>query len=84
MKWFIVVLMMGGFSNGDRNTYIYFKPELESFEHCQAYVTKHTTEIQAQMFSEFKGDSIDTIYCFREDKLKNFLEVNREAGKTEI
>jgi hypothetical protein len=84
MKWFIVVLMMGGFANGDRNTYIYFKPELDSLEHCEAYVAEHTTKIQAQMLLEFNGDSIDTIYCFREDKLKNFLEVNSKAGKTEI
>jgi len=83
MKWFIVVLMMGGFANGDRETYIYFKPELESLEHCQTYVTKHTTEIQAQMLLEFNGDTIDTIFCFREDKLKKFLEANSKAGITE-
>ena len=81
MKWFIVVLMMGGFSNGDRDTYLYFKPELESLEHCQAYVTKHAAEIQAQMLLEFNGNGIDTIYCFREDRIKDFLEVNSEAGK---
>jgi len=84
MKWFIVVLMMGTFANGDRNTYVYFKPELDSFEQCQEYVTRHTPTIQAQMLLEFNGDSIDTIYCFREDKLKKFFEANSEAGKTEI
>jgi hypothetical protein len=84
MKWFMVVLMMGTFGNGDRNTYIYFKPELDSFEHCQAYVAEHAPTISAQMLLEFNGDNIDTIYCFREDKLRNFLEVNSKAGKTEI
>jgi len=84
MKWFMVVLMMGTFANGDRNTYIYFKPELDSFEHCQAYVTENAPTIRAQMLLEFNGDTIDTIYCFREDKLKRFLEVNSKAGKTEI
>ena len=84
MKWFMVVLMMGTFANGDRNTYIYFKPELDSFEHCQAYVTENAPTIRAQMLLEFNGDNIDTIYCFREDKLKSFIEVNSKAGKTEI
>ena len=84
MKWFIVVLMMGSFSNGDRNTFVYFKPELDSLEQCQTYVTEYTPTIQAQMLLEFNGDSIDTIYCFREDKLKNFFEANSKAGITEI
>ena len=60
------------------------KSELDSFEHCQAYVTENAPTIRAQMLLEFNGDNIDTIYCFREDKLKRFLEVNSKAGKTEI
>jgi len=79
MKWFIVVLMAGIFEDGSRDTYVYFKPQFESFEHCQTYVTEWYPAIHSQMTLEFQGNDIETVYCFRQDKLKDFLEINTKG-----
>ncbi len=74
MKWFILVVMMGTFSDGGKDTFLYFKPELESLEHCQEYVYQNASEIKKQMMIEFMGKPIETIFCIRQDRIQDVLQ----------
>ena len=74
MKWFILVLMMGTFSDGSKDTFLYFEPEFDTVEQCQEYVYQQAPEIKRHMMIEYQGKPIDTVYCVREDKLKKVLQ----------
>jgi len=74
MKWFILVLMMGTFSDGSKDTFLFFKPEFDTVEQCQEYVYRQASEIKRQMMIEYQGKPIDMVYCVREDKLKKVLQ----------
>jgi len=74
MKWFILVLMMGTFSDGSKDTFLYFEPEFDTVEQCQEYVYRQASEIKRHMMIEYQGKSIDMVYCVREDKLKKVLQ----------
>ena len=79
MKWFILVLMMGTFSDGSKDTFLYFEPEFDTVEQCQEYVYRQAPEIKRQMMIEYQGKPIDTVYCVREDKLEKLIE---QPGKS--
>ena len=74
MKWFILVLMMGTQSDGSRDTFLYLEPEFNSVEQCQSYVYHQAPEIRKHMMIEYEGKSIETVYCVRENKLKDILQ----------
>jgi len=74
MKWFILVLMMGTFSDGSKDTFLYFEPEFDTVEQCQEYVYRQAPEIKRHMMIEYQGKPIDMVYCVREDKLKKVLQ----------
>ena len=74
MKWFILVLMMGTFSDGSKDTFLFFEPEFDTVEQCQEYVYRQAPEIKRQMMIEYQGKPIDTVYCVRENKLKEILQ----------
>ena len=79
MKWFILVLMMGTFSDGSKDTFLYFEPEFDTVEQCQEYVYRQAPEIKRHMMIEYQGKPIDTVFCVREDKLKKLIE---QPGKS--
>jgi len=74
MKWFILVLMLGTFSDGSKDTFLFFEPEFDTVEQCQEYVYRQAPEIKRQMMIEYQGKPIDMVYCVREDKLKKVLQ----------
>lgn len=74
MKWFILVLMIGTHSDGSRDTFVYLEPEFNSVEQCQRYVYHQAPEIRNHMMIEYEGKSIETVYCVRENKLKEILQ----------
>jgi hypothetical protein len=74
MKWFILVLMMGTFSDGSKDTFLYFEPKFDTVEQCQEYVYRQAPEIKRHMMIEYQGKSIDIVYCVREDRLKKVLQ----------
>ena len=80
MKWFILVVMMGTFSNGEQDLFIYHQPELPSLEACQEYVYVQSAEIRNQMMIEFNGRAIERVFCIQEDRLKKFLDVIEKPG----
>ena len=79
MKWFILVLMMGTFSDGSKDTFLFFEPEFDTVEQCKEYVYRQAPAIKRQMMIEYQGKPIDTVFCVREDKLKKVLQ---QPGKT--
>ena len=79
MKWFILVLMMGTFSDGSKDTFLYFEPEFDTVEQCQEYVYRQAPEIKRHMMIEYQGKPIDTVFCVREDKLEKLIE---QPGKS--
>jgi hypothetical protein len=74
MKWFILVLMMGTFSDGSKDTFLYFEPEFDTVEQCQEYVYQQASEIKRHMMMEYQGNSIEMVYCVREDRLEKILQ----------
>jgi len=75
MKWFIIVLMLGTFPDGSKDTFLYFQPEFETVDECKDYVYHYSSEIRNQMMIEFQGKSIEMVYCVREDRIKDVLKV---------
>lgn len=74
MKWFIVVLMLGTYSDGGKDTYLYTNPNFDTVDQCKDYVYFSADEIRRHMMIEFMGNQIDMIYCVREDKLQKIIE----------
>ena len=74
MKWFILVLMLGTYSDGSKDTFLYFEPEFDTVEQCQEYVYRQAPEIKRHMIMEYQGKSIEMVYCVREDRLKKVLQ----------
>jgi len=74
MKWFILVVMMGTFSDGSRDTFLFFEPEFEDVEQCREYVYQSAPEIKKQMMIEFMGKPIERVLCIREDKIEKVLQ----------
>ena len=74
MKWFILVLMMGTYSDGSKDTFLFFEPEFNTVEQCQEYVYRQSPAIKRQMMIEYQGKPIEMVYCVREDKIKNILQ----------
>ena len=75
MKWFILVVMMGTFSDGSRDTFLFFEPEFEDVEQCREYLYQSASEIKKQMMIEFMGKPIERVLCIREDKIEKVLQV---------
>jgi hypothetical protein len=65
---------MGTYSDGSKDTFLFFEPEFNTVEQCQEYVYRQSPAIKRQMMIEYQGKSIEMVYCVREDKLKNILQ----------
>lgn len=75
MNWFIYVIMIGMYSDGTQDTYLYTEPTLPTLEECQAYVYNYSSEIRMDMMQEFNGKQIEKVFCIEEEKLKKFLQL---------
>lgn len=80
MKWFILVVMIGSYSDGSRDTFIFTQPTLPSLQVCQDYVYKESADIRNKMKIEFQGKDIDQIFCINERKLKEFFDNAQPPG----
>lgn len=74
MKWFILVVMMGTFSDGSKDTFLYFQPEFETVEQCRQHVMANAGQIKNQMMIEFMGKPIETVFCVRQDRIPDVLQ----------
>lgn len=80
MKWFIYVVMMGMYSDGTQDTYLYTQPTLPTLEACQEYVYSNSNHIRKDMMIQFEGKQIERVFCIEEEKLKQFLDISLEKG----
>ena len=75
MKWFILVVMMGAFTDGSKDTYLYFEPKFETVEKCQQHVMAYASQIRNQMFLEFAGKPIEQVFCIRQDRIPDVIQI---------
>ena len=76
----MMIVMMGTFSDGTQDTYIYTTPTHDTLKACQQYVYDYATTIRKEMFVQFDGKPIEKVFCIEEKKLKQFFEVNSKRG----
>ena len=72
MKWFIIVLMMGAYADGTKDMFWYDKPEFNTVEECQLYVTFNADSIKMNMAGQDGTKQIEMGYCGGEDHLEEF------------
>lgn len=80
MKWYILVTMLGLFSDGTQDIYIYYNPVLPTLQACQEYVYIESNRIRQDMHDQFNGKTIDKVFCIEEEKLRKFLETSQKPG----
>lgn len=80
MKWFIYVIMVGMYSDGTQDTYLYTEPTLPTLEACQQYVYENSLDLRQDMILKFQGKQIERVFCIEEQKLKQFLELTLDPG----
>lgn len=84
MKWFIYVIMIGMYSDGTKDTYLFTEPTLPTLQACQEYVYRYSDSIRKDMMIEFNGKQIERVFCIEEKKLREFFETmqgENEEGK---
>ena len=78
MKWFVLVMMMGMYSDGTKDVYVYNDMGLKSLEECQLWVSVSSRALRQDMMNKFDGKSIEKVYCIEEKKLKEFFQTISE------
>ena len=81
MKWFIYIIMLGMYADGTKDTYLITNPTLPTLEECQAYVYNKSDQIKRDMMIEFKGKSIERVFCIEEQQLKKYFEAMQGENK---
>ena len=76
MKWLILVLMLGTHPDGSKDTFVYMEPLFDNLQQCQEYVYRQAPEIKKHMIIEYAGKGIDTVYCVKQDRLKDILQLS--------
>jgi len=82
MKWFVLVVMMGMYSDGTQDIFVYNDMGLKSLEECQMWVAGSSRALRQDMMNEFDGKSIERVFCIEEKKLEEFLRLQTQG--TEI
>jgi hypothetical protein len=84
MKWFVLVMMMGMYSDGTQDIYVYNDMGLKSLEECQTWVSVSGRALRQDMMNKFDGKQIERVFCIEEKKLREFFETiqSEEEGKS--
>jgi hypothetical protein len=72
MKWFVIVLMVGTYSDGSKDVFWYNKNNFPTVEDCHTFVYDNASLIGKHMTQQFGPKPIERVYCVREDKLELF------------
>lgn len=72
--WFVYVIMIGMYSDGTQDTYLYTDPTHSSLEECQQWVYANATAMRQDMMREFDGKRIERVFCIEQERFKEFLE----------
>ena len=81
MKWFVLVIMMGMYSDGTQDVFIYNDMGLNSLEECQMWVAGSSRAIRQDMMNKFDGRSIEKVFCINEERLEQFLKLQKQGTK---
>jgi hypothetical protein len=73
MKWLIAVLIMIQHPDGSKDAYLYYQPTFNSSIECRQYVEDNAATIKRDMFIQFSGAPIESVWCIQEDKIDKFL-----------
>lgn len=80
MKWFVLVIMMGMYSDGTQDIYVYNDMGLKSLEECQTWVAVSSRALRQDMKNKFDGKSIERVFCIEEKRLEEFLKLSQKKG----
>ena len=81
MKWFVLVIMMGMYSDGTQDVFIYNDMGLNSLEECQMWVAGSSRAMRQDMMNKFDGKSIEKVFCINEERLEQFLKLQKQGTK---
>lgn len=81
MKWFVLVIMMGMYSDGTQDVFIYNNMGLNSLEECQMWVAGSSRAMRQDMMNKFDGKSIEKVFCINEERLEQFLKLQKQGTK---
>jgi hypothetical protein len=75
--WFIVAVMLGVYSDGTQDVYIFEQPKqgnLYSAGECKSFVRDNPLPIMRAIADEFSGRPIQKVICVSEENVKRFME----------
>lgn len=78
MNWFLMAIMSLTHQQGAIDTYIWYNPTFENVEQCIEFVKDNNEPIYFTLMREFPNDRLDKLFCVPEDKLREFLQANKQ------
>jgi len=71
MKWLLVLISLNLYDDGTADHFLFTNMKYISLTHCQETARINLESIQATAIREFNGPA--NLFCFREDKFKQYL-----------
>jgi len=71
MKWLLVLISLNLYDDGTADHFLFTNMKYISLKHCQETARINLESIQATAIREFNGPA--NLFCFREDKFKQYL-----------
>jgi len=71
MKWLLVLISMNLYDDGTADHFLFTNMKYISLTHCQETAKVNLESIKATAIREFNGPA--NLFCFREDKFKEYL-----------
>jgi len=71
MKWLLVLISLNLYDDGTADHFLFTNMKYISLKHCQETAKVNLESIQATAIREFNGPA--NLFCFREDKFKQYL-----------
>ena len=71
MKWLLVLISLNLYDDGTADHFLFTNMKYISLTHCQETARINLESIQATAIREFNGPA--NLFCFREDKFKEYL-----------
>ena len=71
MKWLLVLISLNLYDDGTADHFLFTNMKYISLKHCQETARINLESIQATAIREFNGPA--NLFCFREDKFKEYL-----------
>ena len=82
MKWLLVLISLNLYDDGTADHFLFTNMKYISLKHCQETARINLESIQATAIREFNGPA--NLFCFREDKFKEYLNQTPPTKKLGI